>query len=218
MNTCTRSIPLVCLLLLGCATQPKPEEAADDGLVRVETGLLDELYVAPNVSLAHYQRVMLDPVDIEFKDGWRLKHLDLSDQDFEYFKSQLTSDLHDTLVAELARGGYTLAEAPAQDVLRVRAGIADADFAAPEVNVDKSTEVYLDGKMTLRVQGFDAPSGALIARAKDYEEDPETRALSRADRVTALHNAHLIFEKWAQELRSALDVAKVRAGARSPQQ
>jgi hypothetical protein len=209
---------LCCSLLLGCATQPKPDEAADDGLVRVEAAQLDELYVAPNVSLAHYQRVMLDPIDIAFKDGWRQDHPDLTDQDLEHFKSQLTSDLHDTLVAELARGGYTIAEAPAPDVLRVRAGIEDADFAGPEVNVDKSTAVYVDGKMTLRVQGFDAPSGALIARAKDYEIDPEIRAARRADRVSALHNAHMIFEKWAQELRSALDVAKVHAGARSPQQ
>jgi hypothetical protein len=218
MNHNATAAVLICASLLGCAAaQPKPDEAADDGLVRVETGLLDELYVAPNVSLAHYQRVMLDPIDIEFKDGWRQGHPDLSDRDFEHFKSQLTSDLHDTLLAEFARGGYTIAEAPAQDVLRVRAGIADADFAAPEVNVDKKTLVYLDGKMTLRVQGFDAPSGALIARAKDYEEDPETRSANRADRVSALHNAHMIFEKWAQELRSALDVAKVRAGARSRQ-
>jgi hypothetical protein len=208
---------LICASLLGCAAA-KPEPDPDDGLVRVETSLLDELYVAPNVSLAHYQRVMLDPIDIEFEDGWRLKHPDLTDRDLEHFKSQLTSDLHDTLVAELARGGYTIAEAPAADVLRVRAGIEDADFAGPEVNVDKSTMVYLDGRMTLRVQGFDAPSGALVARVKDYEQDPETRAARRADRVSALHNAHLMFEKWAQELRSALDVAKVRAGARSPKQ
>jgi hypothetical protein len=32
--------------------------------------------------------------------------------------------------------------------------------------------------------------------------------------VRALKNAQMIFEKWAQELRSALDVAKVSAGAR----
>src|SRR4051794_12063115 len=162
MNTGTRYEVLVCCaLLLGCAAHPKPDEAADDGLVRVETAQLDELYVAPNVSLAHYRRVMLDPIDIEFKDGWRQDHPDLTDQDLEHFKSQLTSDLHDTLVAELARGGYTIAEAPAPDVLRVRAGIEDADFVGPEVNVDKSTAVYVDGKMTLRVQAFDAPSGAL---------------------------------------------------------
>ena len=202
----------------GCATKPGPDRLADDGLQRVETALLDELYVAPNVSLANYQRVMLDPIEVDFKDGWLMQHPELSKKDFELLRTRLADLLHETLVTELARGGYALAEAPAPDVLRVRASILDADFAAPEAGVDKSTQVYTDGKMTLRVLGFDAPSGALVARAKDREEDPESRTLQRADRVSTFVNAKRMFEKWAQELRSALDVAKVHAGGRTPQQ
>lgn len=208
-----------CALLLACAsTQRKPDDAADDGLVRVETALLDELFVAPNVSLAHYRRVMLDPVEIEFRDGWRKQHPDLGDRDFELLRSRLTTALHDTLVAELARGGYTIAEAPAPDVLRLRATIVEAEFAAPESGTDKSTLVRSEGNMTLRVQGFDAPSGSLVARARDYEEDPETRVLQRADRVTTFVAAQRIFQEWAEGLRSALDVATVSAGARQPAQ
>lgn len=214
-TTAATFVILVCMTALGCASkQPKPEEAADDGLVRVETAMLDELFVAPNVPLAHYQRVLLEPIEIGFKDGWRLSHPDMSDREFEYFKTQLTTMFHDTLVKELARGGYTLAEAPAQDVLRLRIGLEDVDFAAPETGVDKSTSVYVDGRMTLRAQGFDSPSGVLVARARDFEQDPQPENFKRADRVRALKNASLIFEKWAQELRSALDVAKVGAGAR----
>ena len=206
-------------LTLGCAAAPKnPDDLADDGLQRVETALLDELYVAPNVSLANYQRVMLDPIEVNFKDGWRMQHPDLSDKDFEVLRTRFAALLQETLVAELARGGYLLAEAPAPDVIRLRASIVDADFAAPESGADKSKQVYSDGQMTLRVQGFDSPSGALVARAKDHEEDPWTRSLQIADRVSAFHRAQIIFEEWAQELRSALDAAKVSAGARKPQQ
>ena len=57
----------------GCATKPGPDRLADDGLQRVETALLDELYVAPNVSLANYQRVMLDPIEVDFKNGWLMR-------------------------------------------------------------------------------------------------------------------------------------------------
>lgn len=210
---------LLCAALLACASlNPKPDEAADDGLVRVENTLLDELYVAPNVRLGHYQRVMLDPITIEFEDDWRRNHPDMSDREFEHFKSQLTSLLHETLVTELAHGGYALAEAPAPDVLHLRVGLEGVDFAAPETGVDKSTMVYVDEEMTLRAQGFDSSSGALIARARDYEQDPYPRSAKRADRVRALKNAKTIFEKWAQALRSALDVAKVSAGARQLQQ
>jgi hypothetical protein len=209
---------LVCVTFLGCAMQPKPDETADDGLVRVENSLLDELFVAPNVPLGHYTRILLEPVEIEFRDGWRQDHPDMSDREFEYFRNQLTTLFHDKLEAELARGGYALVEAPAQDVLRLRIGLEDVDFAAPETGADKSTQVYKDGRLTLRAQGFDSPSGALVARARDFEQDPQPENFKRADRVRALKNASMIFEKWAQELRSALDVAKVSAGARQLQQ
>jgi hypothetical protein len=216
-HTCLALTALASVSLLGCAArQPRPDEVADDGLVRVETAMLDELFVAPDVPLAHYQRILLDPVEIEFRDGWRRDHPDMGDREFEHFQAQLTTALHEALVAELARGGYVMAEAPDQDVLRLRVTVGNVNVAAPETGVDKSTSVYKVVEMTLRAQGFDSPSGALVARARDYEEDPEPRNLKRADRVRTLHIAQQIFEKWAQELRSALDVARVSAGARQP--
>jgi hypothetical protein len=205
-----------CAAITACSNHPVETQPEDDGLVRVETAMLDELYVAPNVPLANYQRVMLDPIEIDFKDGWRSQHPDMDDREFEVFRTRLADMLHEMLVKELAAGGYQLAEAPDKDVLRLSAVISDVQFAAPEAGADKTTSAYIDGKMTLNVRGFDAPSGALVARAKDYEEDPEVRILQRADRVSAMHNAQMMFEKWAQEVRSALDVAKVRAGARTP--
>ncbi|MEJ0086449.1 MAG: DUF3313 family protein [Pseudomonadota bacterium] len=206
-------------MLAGCASAPPAAaEVSDDGLQRVDVSLFDELYVAPGVSLANYQRVMLDPIEITFKKDWRKQHPDLSDREFEAFRGELARLLREKLVAELAHGGYTIAESPDKDVIRLRASIEKADFAGPEPLGDKKTLAYTDGEMTLRVLGFDGPSGALIARAKDYEEDSETQILERADRISAYHNAQKMFAKWAEALRSALDVAKVRAGARSPNQ
>jgi hypothetical protein len=72
--------------------------------------------------------------------------------------------------------------------------------------------------MTMRVQGFDGPSGSLVARGRDEEMDPEPRTFKRADRVSANILAQKIFDQWAQKLRSALDVAQIHAGARTPQQ
>jgi hypothetical protein len=213
--------PLLAALLLSCALvvrgAPPPEPVEDDGLVKAEPALLDELYVAPGVSLANYHRVMLDPIEVGFKKGWRRDHPDMSNKDFDDFCDDLARLLHETLVKELAAGGYLLAEAPANDVLHLHASIVDAEFAAPEVGVDKSTAVYVDGRMTFVVKGFDAQSGVLVARARDKAQDPETRRADRADRVSALVNAKLIFTDWARELRSVLDVAKVHAGARTPQ-
>ena len=205
-------------VLAGCAAAPPAGDVSDDGLQRVEISLFDELYVAPGVSLANYKRVMIDPIEITFKKDWRKQHPDLSDRDFEAFRDELARLLHEKLVTELANGGYTIAESPDKDVIRLRPSIEKADFAGPEPAGDKKTLAYVDGEMTLRIQGFDGPSGALIARVKDFEEDNETQILERADRISAYHNAQKIFKNWAEALRSAIDVAKVRAGARTPNQ
>jgi hypothetical protein len=205
--------------LCGCAVAPPPPgELSDDGLQLVPTSLIDELYVAPGVSLANYRRVMLDPIEVSFKKDWRKQHPDLKDRDVEALKTRLADMLREKLVAELARGGYTIAEAPDKDVLRLRPSIEKVDLAAPEGASDKRTFVHSKGQMTLRVLGFDAPSGALVARAKDFDEDPVKSGLERADRVTTNFAVLQIYERWAQELRSALDAARVSAGARTPQQ
>jgi hypothetical protein len=209
---------VVCAALAGCTATPPNSDISEDGLQRVEISLFDELYVAPGVSLANYKRVMIDPVEINFKKDWRKQHPDLSNRDFEVFRGELARLLHEKLVTELAHGGYTIAESPDKDVMRLSPSIEQADFAGPEPAGDKKTLAYTDGEMTLHVKGFDGPSGALIARAKDYEEDDERRMLERADRITAYHNAQKMFTKWAEALRSAMDVAKVRAGARTPNQ
>ena len=212
-------ISSLCAMLAGCPAAPPPAAVNDDGLQRVDATMFDELYVAPGVSLAYYKRVMLDPIEIEFKKDWRKRdHPDLSDSDFETFRAELAKQLREALVTELAHGGYTIAESPDKDVLRLRATIEDADFAGPEQFYDKKTYAYVDGKMTLRIQGFDGPSGTLVARAKDYEEDSKSYILERADRLSAFRNAQRMFDKWAEALRSALDVARVQAGARTPQQ
>jgi hypothetical protein len=206
-------------MLAGCAAAlQRPEDVSDDGLVRVPTALLDELFVDPTVPLSNYKRVMIDPVEISFTDGWRKDHPELSDHDFEVFSKRLTTMLHDTLVKEFARGGYTLVESPEHDVLRVRASIEDAFFPAPEQSPDKTVQVLSQGRMTLRVQGYDGPSEALVARGRDGEVDPQRRVLERADRVSAQVWAQQVFDEWAQKLRSAMDVAKVHAGARTPNQ
>jgi hypothetical protein len=207
-----------CALLAGCPAAPPPTGDSDDGLQRVDATMFDELYVAPGVSLANYRRVMLDPVEIQFKKDWRKNHPNLTDRDFETFRAELARTLREKLVKELAAGGYAIAESPDKDVIRLRASVEDADFAGPEPFNDTKTYAYVDGKMTLRVQGFDGPSGALIARARDHEEDSESYVLERADRISAARNSQRIFTQWAEALRSALDVAKVKAGARMPNQ
>jgi hypothetical protein len=179
---------------------------------RVEHSLLEELYVSPNAPLSHYKRVSIDPVEVSFRKGWRKEHPDVSDKQFAEFCDGLAQSLREALVDELARGGYALTDAADPDVLRVHASIEKADFPAIEKADDKKLAAYDDNsKMMLRVRGFDAPSGVLVARAKDYVMAPR-QGLQSANVVRANLVSHRIFEMWAVEFRSALDVAKLSTG------
>jgi len=200
------------MLMCSTASAAKPEEVVDDGLVRVEHSLLEELYVSPNAPLSHYKRVSIDPVEVTFRKGWRKEHPDISDQQFAELCDSLAQSLREALVDELARGGYALADKPAPDVLRVHASIDKVEFASAEKGEDKKTEAYADNsRMMLRVQAFDSPSSVLVARAKDYVMAPRN-GLETANIVAVNKISHRIFEKWAVEFRSALDVAKLSTG------
>ena len=78
----------------------------------------------------------------------------MSDREFEYFKTQLTTALRETLVKELARGGYAIAESPAQDVLRLRVALGNVNVAAPETGGAKGMAVYKVVEMTLQAQAL----------------------------------------------------------------
>jgi hypothetical protein len=200
-------------VLIGTSIQAaKPDEVVDDGLVRVEHSLLEELYLSPNAPLSHYKRLSIDPIEVSFRKGWRRDHPEVSDQQFAEFCDGLAQSLRDVLVAELARGGYTLTDAADPDVLRVHASIEKVEFAAIQKGDDPTIAAYDDRtRMMLRVQAFDAPSSVLVARAKDYVMAPR-QGLQSANVARANVISRRIFEKWAVEFRSALDVAKLSTG------
>jgi hypothetical protein len=193
-----------------CAsTSPLPEEPSDDGFLLAPGSLLDELYVAPGVSLAKYRQVMIDPIEVTFRKDWRRKHEELSEKDFGALQTRLAKMLRETLEKELARGGYTVTERPGTDVLRVRPSLENIDLVAPETTIGVRTYARSAGEMTLRILAFDGESGALVARARDYNKDPETQILEGTDRIATNQAALRMFEKWAEALRSVLDVANV---------
>jgi Protein of unknown function (DUF3313). len=41
-----------------------------DGLVAVQSRTLDKLYIRPDAEMARYQKVMIDPVTVEFSKEW----------------------------------------------------------------------------------------------------------------------------------------------------
>ena len=61
---------LTCLAAItGCATTSQAP-ATWDGLERRDVKGIDVLYVRPNVTFPHYQKVILDPLQVSFSKNW----------------------------------------------------------------------------------------------------------------------------------------------------
>jgi hypothetical protein len=62
----------VALLLGGCQLTPQDSapDTTEDGLERIGVKGIDLAYMRPGASLAHYRRVLLDPVQVAFSKDW----------------------------------------------------------------------------------------------------------------------------------------------------
>lgn len=186
-----------------------------EGLKKVKRPGLDTVYVREGVSLAKYQRVMLDPVEVSFDRSWNPRRgpgfTDTADP--LAIRKDLAKLARTVFRRELEKkGGYVLVEEPGPDVLRVRAQIVDLYINAPETNSPGITRTYVvdAGEMTLVAELYDSQTNALIARAVDRQRGQETglNELQIANRVTNTAEADRILTGWARRLRDALDKAR----------
>jgi hypothetical protein len=192
------------------AQEPDPDAIVDDGLVRVESSRKGAVFRSPDVRFERYKRVMFDPVTVSFKSGWRREYSRLTEAEVERIRSRAATQFREELEQELVKlARYTLAEAPAPDVLRVKARIEQFDQKAPSTNDIRGVRTYARqaGDMLLIVELFDASSGVLVGRIFDPEKSKEYTDPQLIDRVFVEAEAQKSFENAARLTREALNVA-----------
>jgi hypothetical protein len=121
----------------------------------------------PDVNFVRYRRLMIDPVSVTFKPGWRRENRKLTEVEVERIRSRIADQFRDEVTRELIeRGHYPVAEAPAPDVLRIKASIVDLDHWAPSAGNVPGVKTYARsiGSMTLLVELYDAASDVLVGR------------------------------------------------------
>ena len=194
----------------------REREVTEDGLVRVPSSRRVGVYRAPDVSFAHYRRIVVEPIPVAFRSNWDRRHPDVPAGVKQKMQSDFSESFREELIEELVeRGGYALAEDVGPDVLRIDASIVDLDFVPPDTASTPGTKTYVRsaGSMKLVVELRDAASGVLIWRIIDYEKAREydyTREMQRADPVTLAHEAGIAFSNAARYTREALNVARTQ--------
>lgn len=197
------------------AGKPSPDEAmSHDGLQRISVKGIELAYARPGVTLAGYQKVMLDPVGVSFRKDWNPtragSHLKLSADERESIRTGVAKIVHEEFVRELQRGGgYQVVADAGTDVLRVRPYIADLYVTALGAGSVGSSRSYVvtAGEMTLVAELLDSETGQVLARVIDRREARRAGQMMRADSFTNANEARDIAAAWARILRNGLDRA-----------
>lgn len=208
-----RTLVLLLVLLCGAAGAQVISDVTEDGLVRVPSSRKAGVYRLPDATFAQYRRVMLAPASVAFRKNWDHKNMDRLNTGLKPSERQRIADdmalaFHEELVAELVeRGGFTLAEAPAPDVLLIAPAITELDITAPDAGSTPGSRSFVRtaGSMTLTLELRDAASGVTVGRIIDYEQARETRELQLVNHIT---EARIAFANAARYTRSALNIAK----------
>lgn len=184
----------------------------DEGLAPVTIKGLDHVYASPGANLSHYQRVMLDPVEVSFSKNWKPDRTGgpVTAPQKQSIKNGLAKLFREELKKQLqGSGGYPVVDTVGEDVLRIRAEIRDLYINAPSVPSSGPSRVYAlsVGEMRLVAELRDSATGALIARVVDYKKDPDAPWLHLTTQVDNVAAASRAIADWAQILRKQLDAA-----------
>jgi len=163
-----------------------------EGLVAVQSRNLDKLYLRPNADLARYQRVMIDPVTVEFSKGWDRSVNDpryvrrIRPEDARRIAEETTANVSGILADTFKARGYEIVAAPGAGVLRLSPHVTELYVNAPDVFPPGETRSLAReaGEATVILEARDASDGTLLAVVADHGTAQEMLRLSRANNVT----------------------------------
>jgi hypothetical protein len=190
-----------------------------DGLTRVKSKQLDHVYKLPGADFSGYQRVRLDPIEVEFDKNWKPNDSQrgasrrLTNDDLEKIKKALAEEFRKVFTEELTENGYQVVTEDDDDVLRVSAAIVNLYITAPDKMSAGRSRTYTTstGHMTLVAELRDSVTGKLMARAVDTVQGRDTGSFQITNSVTNMSSARTALGKWARVLREGMDEATGRS-------
>ena len=198
------------------AEESTPPEVTVDGLHLVKGTEMARVYAKPDVDLSGYNRFYVLAPQVAFEKDWQRKQNSIpgntvTTEDMQRIKAELSALFVEVFKQELQdKGGYALAEAPAEDVLVVSPAIIDLNVIAPTTprNRNSRSAVASAGAMTLYMELIDSVTGDKLVKAIDYKYDRTYPNPIRANQKRNETAARDLLGEWAELLRLALDEAR----------
>lgn len=217
---------VACLALAAGCSAPAPvidtSAPTYDGMVPVRDSGLKEAWVKPDIDLSRYEKMVLLPVEVQFRAvrpaalsavgrsqdrEFPLRPVDqqrLVDVVTEVFREELTKSQHLALVTDAG-----------PDVLLIRTSLLDIVSKVPPEEAGRS-ELFLDkvGEATLVLELQDAQSGEVLARAVDRRAadpvDANGTNVSRVTSVQAWTEVRRVARRWASLVTTRIDQLHTR--------
>lgn len=209
----TLSLALVPFAVLA---ESEPPDVSLDGLELVEKDRRGEIYADPGVDWSVYNQIQMDRATVSFRKNWqrdqnRDRISNVKASDMERIKNNLSDMFDEVFTEELTgNGDYTLASESADNVMRIKPQIVDLDVYAPDTKSAGMTRSYTQqaGRMTLKLEIYDAVTGDLIATASDRRESPRKNYYQWTTSASNQADARRMLRTWAKDLRKRLDEAR----------
>jgi hypothetical protein len=207
---------LSCALVFG--PSPGQARAPDtwDGLFRVRSSKLDAAYILPGADFRIYNQVMIDPPQIAFKKDWlrdmNIRGHRVGDADLRRAIDRGSAEFLKALTEAYTAAGYSIATAPAPEVLRVSTAIVDLAVSAPDTMPAGRSVVFASdaGQATLVLEARDSLSGSLLGRAVDGAAIGDNRPYLR-NTVTNWGDFEMQFRDWAKASARGLNTLKANS-------
>jgi hypothetical protein len=209
------------IAVCGCSGTPTVQsgpdaETIDGKLYRVDNTTAQFVYVDPTVDFTRYNRILLAPlgvdnIEIIQPDNSsmplaRKRDWELTDED----RAALRTGYREVMVQELVeKGGYALADAPADDVLEITAMLTQLAPTGPKDDNQSRyagrSQVYTEGagSIAVAVAFADSETGEVLALSKDKRRSAQQWGVN--NRVTNRAEVRRVFSAWARQVRTGLD-------------
>lgn len=206
------------LISAGCVTDSAVRIESEgpttfDGLHRVEQRSFDEAWAKLDLDLSHYRNVLLEPIEIayrEVKSRSTLRPRASTQEEFPVSadaQARLRDIVHTVFAQQLSQSDrYGLADRPGRDVLLIRASLLDVVSHVPPEPIGRS-DIYLRsiGEATLVLELRDAVTNEILARAVDRRAADRTDLFIELSTVTAWSEVRIVGKAWARILQQRLD-------------
>jgi len=201
------------------------QQASWEGLQKVRSKRVDQVWLRPGADFRGYTRVILEPIEVSFRRNWerdvdrysRSASPRVTAEEVEQIRRGLSDGFGAILADGFSRAGYEIAPAPGPDVLRIRPVLIDVFINAPVTprtmgRVDSFTLEAGGATMALEVR--DSETGEILGRAVDQRRTGRTEWLTWTTNVSNRAEFERLFRHWASILVDGMASLKAASPVR----